>query len=40
MSPEERRSNLVAVVAALSVAALIYGLSLPLLSLVMQLTRI
>ena len=36
MSPEERRSNLVAVVAALSVAALIYGLSLPLLSLVMH----
>jgi MFS family permease len=36
MSPEERRSNLVAVVAAMSVAALIYGLSLPLLSLVMH----
>jgi hypothetical protein len=36
MSPEERRSNLVAVVAAMSVASLIYGLSLPLLSLVMH----
>jgi MFS family permease len=36
MSPEERRLNLVAVVAALTVAALIYGLSLPLLSLVMH----
>lgn len=36
MSPEARRLNLVAVVAAMSVAALIYGLTLPLLSLVMH----
>lgn len=36
MTPRERRSNLVAVVAAMSVTALIYGLSLPLLSLVMD----
>jgi len=36
MSPAERRLNLVAVVAAMSVTALIFGLSLPLLSLVMH----
>jgi len=36
MSPEDRRLNLVAVVSAMSVAALIHGLTLPLLSLVMH----
>jgi MFS family permease len=36
LSPAQRRMNLVAVTAAMSVTALIYGLSLPLLSLVMN----
>ena len=36
LSPGQRRMHLVAVTASLSVAALIYGLSLPLLSLVMH----
>ncbi|HXV36121.1 MAG TPA: MFS transporter, partial [Myxococcota bacterium] len=36
MTPLQRRQNLVAVTAAMTVTALIYGLSLPLLSLVMD----
>ncbi len=36
MTPLQRRQNLVAVIAAMAVTALIYGLSLPLLSLVMN----
>jgi MFS family permease len=36
LTPLQRRQNLVAVVAAMAVTALIYGLSLPLLSLVMH----
>ncbi|MBW2576606.1 MAG: hypothetical protein JRE38_00910, partial [Deltaproteobacteria bacterium] len=36
LTPLQRRQNLVAVTAAMAVTALIYGLSLPLLSLVMD----
>jgi MFS family permease len=36
LTSHQRRQNLVAVIAAMAVAALIYGLSLPLLSLVMN----
>lgn len=36
LSPEERRRNLVAVTAALTATSLIYGLSVPLLSLILE----